>query len=104
MGQVVSGKRVNPPAKMLTFLPPGVLLGISGGGVPLDCPNPDPVLKNVIFHTRFQTRPLRTASEKDFLIRIYLFLSYSFGIETINAFRHVRSSLKTRTRFQTKKR
>ena len=67
MRQVVSGKRVNPPAKMLTFLPPGVLLGISGGGVPLDCPNPDPVLKNVIFHTRFQTRPLRTASEKDFL-------------------------------------
>ena len=35
MGQVVSGKRVNPPAKMLTFLPPGVLLGISGGGVPI---------------------------------------------------------------------
>ena len=43
MKQVVSGKRVNPSAKMLTFLPPGVLLGISGGGVPLGCPNPDPI-------------------------------------------------------------
>ena len=75
MGQVVSGKRVNPPAKMLTFLPPGVLLGISGGGVPLDCPNPDPVLKNVIFHTRFQTRPLRThtASEINFEFAYFSF-------------------------------
>ena len=54
MGQVVSGKRVKPPAKMLTFLPPGVLLGISGGGVPLDCPNADPVLKNVIFTPVFR--------------------------------------------------
>ena len=54
MGQVVSGKRVNPPAKMLTFLPPGVLLGITGGGVPLDCPNADPVLKNVIFTPVFR--------------------------------------------------
>ena len=43
MEQVVSGHRVNPPAKMLTFLPLGVLLGISGGGVPLGCPNPDPI-------------------------------------------------------------
>ena len=36
----------------------GVLLGILGGGVP----NPDPISrpKNVIFHTRFQTRPLKS--------------------------------------------
>ena len=30
-----------------------------------------------------------------FLIRIFLFLSYSFGIETVNTFIHSRSSLKT---------
>ena len=37
-----------------------------------------------------------------FRIRIFLFLSYSFGIETINTFIHSRSSLKNHTRFQTK--
>ena len=31
-----------------------------------------------------------------------LFLSYSFGIETINTFIHSRSSLENQTRFQTK--
>ena len=31
-----------------------------------------------------------------------LFLSYSFGIETINTFIHSRSSLENHTRFQTK--
>ena len=34
-------------------------------------------------------------------IRIFLFLSYSFGIETINKFTHTRSSLENHTRFQT---
>ena len=37
-----------------------------------------------------------------FRIRIFLFLSYSFGIETINTFIHSRSSLENHTRFQTK--
>ena len=38
----------------------GVLLGILGGGVSPDSPNPDPISdkKNVIFHTRFQTWPV----------------------------------------------
>ena len=35
-------------------------------------------------------------------IRIFLYLSYSFGIETINTFIHSRSSLENHTRFQTK--
>ena len=34
-------------------------------------------------------------------IRIFLFLSYSFGIETINTFIHSGSSLENNTRFQT---
>ena len=55
--------------------------------------------KNVIFHTRFQTWPLRnyviityirkatkTISKNPFRIFMFLFLSYSFGIETINTF------------------
>ena len=37
-----------------------------------------------------------------FLIRIFLFLSYSFGIGTINTLIHYRSSLENHTRFQTK--
>ena len=39
------------------------------------------------------TNPLR--------IRTFLFLSYSFGIETINTFIHSRRSLENHTRFQT---
>ena len=35
-------------------------------------------------------------------IRIFFFLSYSFGIETIKTFIQSRSSLKNHTRFQTK--
>ena len=37
-----------------------------------------------------------------FRIRIFLFLSHSFEIETINTFKHSRSSLENHTRFQTK--
>ena len=37
-----------------------------------------------------------------FQIRIFLFLSYSFGIETVNTFIHSRSSLENHTQFQTK--
>ena len=41
---------------------PGVLLGILGGAVPPDSPNPDPISdkKNVIFHISFQIRPLKS--------------------------------------------
>ena len=37
-----------------------------------------------------------------FRIRIFLFLSYSFGIKTINTFLHPSSSLENHTQFQTK--
>ena len=107
----------------------GVLLGILGGGVPPGSPNPDPISDqkmSLIFHTRFQTWPLKSIpilrpglkeimssilrleqQQKRFLqnpirIRLFLFLSYSFGIETINTFVHTRSSLESHTRFQTK--
>ena len=67
-------------------------------------------------HTLFQTWSLgrnyvtitwiRVQTKKNtsnpFRIRIFLFLSGSFGIETINTFIHSRSSLKNHTRFQTK--
>ena len=73
--------------------------------------------KHVIFHTRFQTRPLRSIpvfrpglyaeimlsllrlkrkqknSSNPFRIRIFLLLSYSFRIETINTFIYSHSSL-----------
>ena len=89
----------------------GVLLGILGGSVPPGCQNPYPISdhKNVIFHTYFQTRPLkpipvfRPGLSNAFRIRIFHFLSYSFGIETINTFIHFRSSLENHTRFQTEK-
>ena len=40
----------------------GVLIGILGVGVPPGSPNPEPISdkKNVIFHTRSQTRPLKS--------------------------------------------
>ena len=41
-------------------------------------------------------------SSNPFLIRIFLFLSFSFAIETRNTFVHSRSSLENHTRFQTK--
>ena len=66
-------------------------------------------------HTCFQTWPLGRnyviitqirAQTKNcsntFRIRIFLFRSYSFGIETINAFIHSRSSFENHTQFQTK--
>ena len=85
--------------------------------------------KNVIFHTRFETSPLKSVpvfrpglqeimspllwleqQRKRFdILRInmriqngFLLLSYSFGIETINTFIHSRSSLENHTRFQNK--
>ena len=82
--------------------------------------------KNVILQTRFHTRPLKSIpvfrsglqawimssllrleckqnnSSNPFLIRIFLFLSFSFAIETRNTFVHSCSSLENHTRFQTK--
>ena len=75
---------------------------------------PDFSPKNVIIHTCFQTRPLKSIRyiirlgrkhknySNPFRICIFLFLSYSFGIETIKMFIHSRSSLENHTRFQTK--
>ena len=72
------------------------------------------------FHTRFQTWPLRNyvnitqiktppplpprkkIPENSCRIRMFLFLSYSFGIETINTFIHSCGSLDNNTRFQDK--
>ena len=97
--------------------------------MPLGSPNPDPISDqtNVIFHTRFQTRPLKSiplfldlafrqklcyhyldksANKKLFKsisnLHISLSFVYSFGIETMNKSRHSRSSLENHTRFQTK--
>ena len=67
-------------------------------------------------HTRFQIWPLgrncviitliRAQNNKNsltpFQIRMFLCLSYSFGIETINTFINCRSSLENHTRRQTK--
>ena len=80
--------------------------------------------KNVIFHTRFQTRPLKSMpvfrqklchpylasclraqtknSSNPFRIRTFLSHSYSSGIETIDNSIHSRSSLENHTWFQTK--
>ena len=44
----------------------------------------------------------QTNSSNPFRIRIFLFLSYSFRIETINTFIHSCSSLENHTPFQTK--
>ena len=95
-----------------------VLLGILGRGVPPGSPNPDPisdlkmefstpVFRLDLIHTRFQTWPLgrnyviitkiiaqTKNSSNPLRIRIFLFVSYAFGIETINTFIHSRSSLK----------
>ena len=83
--------------------------------------------KNVIFHTRFQTRPLKSIPlfldlafrqklcyhylDKSAIKKLFKSISnppisfsfvYSFGIETITTFIHSRSSLENHTRFQTK--
>ena len=46
---------------------------------------------------------LRLEQQQKIFLKIhFLFLSYSFGIETINTFTHSHSSLENHTRFQTK--
>ena len=99
----------------------GVLLEMLGGGVPFLSPNPDPISnqKCVVFHTRCQTRTLKCMpvfrpgvlaeimlsslrlerkhknSSNPFRIRIFVFLSFSLGIEMINTFIHSVAPSKT---------
>ena len=47
-------------------------------------------------------RKKKKNSSNPLRIRMFLFLSYSFGIETINTFINSCSSLENHTRFQTK--
>ena len=102
-------------ANLSCQVPGGVLLGILGGGVPPDSSNPDPISDQKNIPHPFQTRPLgrnyvtitqirgqTKNSSNPILIRIFLFLSYSFGIKTINTFIHSHSSLENQTRFRTK--
>ena len=98
-------------------------MGLPGGGVPPGSPNPDPISDQKMSFFTPVFRPdiqnphqlLDLASKKlchhyldwntktnDFLIRTFLFLSYSFGIEKINTFKHSRCPLENHTRFQTK--
>ena len=85
-----------------------VCLGHLGGGVPPGSPNPDPISdqKNVIFHTRLQTWPLKSIPilRPGFLEIMASLLRLaasknSFGIETINTFVPFRSFLDNHTRF-----
>ena len=48
-----------------------------------------PIRQKLCHH--YQIRGKQKHSSKAVLIRVFLFLSYSFGIETINSFIHVRS-------------
>ena len=98
-------------------------MGLPGGGVPPGSPNPDPISDQKMSFFTPVFRPdlqspyqlLDLASKKlchhyldwntkknDFLIRTFLFLSYSFGVERINTFKHSRCPLENHTRFQTK--
>ena len=99
---------------------PGVLLGILDGSVLPGSLNPDPIcnfplpfsdqcrpLKSIpVFTPGLQAEimlPLQTKIfSNPFGILIFLFLSYSFGIKTINTFIHSCSSLENHTQFQTK--
>ena len=109
-----------------------ILLGVSNNPLHPDIPVCRPALqiltlpKNVLFHTRFQTRPLKSIpvfrpgllaeimlsllrlerKQKKFFKPIsnsHISLSFlPIWIETINTFIHSRSSLVNHTRFQTK--
>ena len=56
----------------------GVLLGIHGGGVPPSSLNPDPISdqNHAIFHTRFQTWPLKSKPVYRPDISVYKGLNY----------------------------
>ena len=91
----------------------GAFLGILGEGVPTGSPNPDPVSDQKMLFSRpfsdlafkklchhFDQSLLRLQQQQK--IGIFLFLSFSFGTETINTFVYSRSALENHTRFQTK--
>ena len=86
-------------------MPGGVLLRILGGGVPPGSPNPDPTsdqkmqlsipvfrpgLYAEIMLSLLRLERKQNNSSNQFRIRIFFFLSYSFGFETINTFIHSR--------------
>ena len=94
-----------------------VLLGILGGGVPKkmsfyrsvfrpDLQNPYPfsdlALRQKLRHDYLDSVRKQKKSSDVVRIRIFLLLSYSFGIETINTFIRFGSTLENHTRFQTK--
>ena len=87
---------------------PGVLLGILGRDVPPGSPNPDLIsdqkmsFSTTVFRSGLQAEIMSSLlrlerkqknSSNPFRIRIFLFRSYSFGIETISTFIYFRSSL-----------
>ena len=54
------------------------------------------------YHYQLRLEHKQKSSSNPFQICIFLFLSHSFGVETMNTFVHSRSSLKNHTKFQTK--
>ena len=90
-----------------------VILGIRSGGVQRGSLNPDPISdQKCHFSHPFSDLSLKKCmsslilrleqQQKIHIYKIFLFLSYSFGIETNNAFIHSSSSLESHSRFQTK--
>ena len=61
----------------------------------------DPAFRQKLCHN-YLDKSTKKISSNAFHIRIFLFLSYSFGIETINTFKGFLSFLENHTRFQTK--
>ena len=96
---------------------PGGTRGLLDGGEPPGSSNPVPIRDQKISFSTPVFRPdlwnpllsslLRLEGKQQnfsnpFRIHKFLFISYSFGIETINTFIRSRSSLENHTRFQTK--
>ena len=98
------------------YFPGGLLLGILGVGVPNSCPNLDPdsdqkmsfsllfsdLVSKKLCHNYLDQNANKKNSLSPLHIRAFLFFSYSFGTEAINAFIHPVVSSKTILRFQTK--
>ena len=104
--------------------PGGILLGILGWGVPPRSPNSWPNFrpKYSVFHTRFQTWPLKSIPVSDLcctvitlrisndelvkfssndIFWILLFLYFSFSVEKTNMFIRSRGSLENHIQFKT---
>ena len=63
----------------------------------------DLALRQKLRHHYLDSVRKQKNSSNAFRIRVFLLLSYSFGIETINTFIHSRSTLENHTRFHAKK-